>query len=600
MSNSKNLLLVPFDPVHDVGIRLVGQKLRQAGHRVALLPPDLPPHEVVKQAQQDNYDFILIGRTMGYGVEQILGRLIDQLEASGGRSKAKLVLGGKAVTPELAAELGFDAGFAPTTPIEEIIAYVEGKPLDADSGILHRHKRDITRRYSYEWKHPEIGRLLDTLAEATLAWAENKISPGIERAELRRAMLEQPDNKAKYLGDYLRLCDDSIAKHYRENIPVGRTRLLSEAEVKILDTLKRRAPRQRLQHCDKHPLCVFFVGSGCPVMDIAHTMVADGWGVDGVILVDPSWSARVEGMMQGYVAQEEDGTVVTGENMALMKKHFNPDLYFQLRLHRGLNTAECAVYGAHYGTDFGKINPCYGSLHGGTDPERLVADAIYAMRTAARAGFPFDMPGNDELSGTPPEETFAGMLTTAALGMKLGARPILKPLLCFSPYAMLHGQMDSNYIDYNYGKIKALQSILDAPVWCGEPVGFNTHEDDRCQSATTTALHAMLASAVGAEALTFASTDESYSRGPIVMASRIDTFKSIQTAFRFFGDATLQPRPKAGEYRDRIIEGIHKALKSAARAGDFVKGLYEGCYGTAEVGAKPGRAGRKTVRLTSG
>ncbi len=567
---------------------------------MTLLPPDLPPHEVVKQAQQDDYDFILIGRTMGYGVEQILGRLVDQLEAAKIRQKAKLVLGGKAVTPELAAELGFDAGFPPAIPIEEIIAYVDGKPLGAESGTIHRCKRDITQRYSYEWKHPEIGRLLETLAEATQAWAQDKTSPGVERAELRRAMIEQPDHKAEYLEDYLRLCDDSIAKHYLENVPVRRTRLLSEAEVGILDTLKRQPPRQRLQHSDKHPLCVLFVGSGCPVMDIAHTMVADSWGVDGVIQVDPSWNARVEGLMQGYVAQEEDGTVVTFENVALTKKYLHPDLYFQLRLHRGLNTAEYAVYGERFGIDFGKINPCYGSLHGGTDPERLVVDALYAMRTAAQAGIPFDMPGNDELSGTPPEQTFAGMLTTAAIGMKLGARPILKPLLCFSPYAMLHGQMDNNYIDYNYGKIKALQAILDAPVWCGEPVGFNTHEDDRCQSATTTALHAMLASAVGAEALTFASTDETYSRGPIVMASRIDTFKSIQTTFRFFGDATLRPTPKADEYRDQIIEGIHKALKSAVEAGDFVKGLYGGCYGTAEVGAKPGRAGRKSVRVKSG
>ena len=88
MSSSKNLLLVPFDPVHDVGIRLVGQKLEEAGHRVTLLPPDLPSLEVVRQAQQDDYDFILIGRTMGYDVAQILGRLVDQLEAAKIRPKS--------------------------------------------------------------------------------------------------------------------------------------------------------------------------------------------------------------------------------------------------------------------------------------------------------------------------------------------------------------------------------------------------------------------------------------------------------------------------------------------------------------------------------
>jgi len=596
MSEKKNLLLVPFDPVHDVGIRLVGQRLKARGHRVTVLPPDLPASEVVKRAQQDRYDHILIGRTMGYGVAQVLGRLVDQLEAAGLRQKCSLVLGGKAVTPELAAELGFDAGFPPTSNVEAILAYVEGKPLDDAAGALKRKKRDITEKYSYEWRHAEIGRLLETLAEEAVAWSEGVTSPGIERAELRRAMLEDPENKERILADYIRLCDDLIAGHYRSGAPVGRTRIMSDSEVRILERLKVALPTRRLQHSDHHPLCIFFAGSGCPVMDVAHTMVADGWGVDGMILVDPSWNARVEGMMEGYVAQEEDGTVVTGDNVALMKKYINPDLYFQVRFHRGLNTAEYSVYAEHYGIDFGKINPCYGSLHGGTDPERLVADGLYGMRAAARGGFPFDMPGNDELSGTPPGQTFAGMLVAAAIGRRLGARPVLKPLLCYSPYAMLHGQMDSNFIDYNYGKIKALQSILDAPVWCGEPVGFNTHEDDRSQSATTTALHALLADAVGAEALTFASTDESYSRGPIVMASRIDTINSIRTAFRFLGDASITPTAKAEEYRDRVTEEIHQALQCAVEKGGFVKGLYEGCFGDVSVGAKPGRSGRNTVR----
>ena len=596
MAVHKNLLLVPFDPVHDVGIRLVARKMEDRGHRVTILPPDLPPQEVIKQALKEEYDCLLIGRTMGYGVAQLLGRLVDQLEAAGLRKKCKLVLGGKAVTPELAAELGFDIGFPPEASIEEAIAFIEDRPVDADAGIHKRIKRDITAPYSYEWKHAEIGNLLDTLAEEAIQWAEGRTSPGIERAELRQAMLKDPENKDQYLSDYLKLCDDSIVQHYRENVPIHRTRLMSENEIAILDTFKPHPPRKRLQHSDPtsplHLLCrKWMPGDG-----YCSYPGCDGWGVDGMILVDPSWSARTEGMMQGYVAQEEDGTVVTAENVALLKKYLNPDLYFQLRLHRGLNTAECAVYGAHYGIDFGKINPCYGSLHGGTDPERLVLDGIYAIRKAKEGKFPFDMPGNDELSGTPPEHTFAGMLVAAAIGKKLGARPILKPLLCYSPYAMLGGQMENNFIDYNFGKIKALQSILHAPVWCGEPVGFNTHEDDRSQSATTTALHAMLASAIGADALTFASTDESYSRGPIVISSRIDTINSIRTTFRFFGDATISPTPKALEYQEQTVDGILQVLKSAVDQGGFVKGLYEGCFGTVDVGAKPGRAGRNTVR----
>ena len=35
-------LMVPFDPVHDVGIRMIRRALDDAGHKTVLLPPDLP------------------------------------------------------------------------------------------------------------------------------------------------------------------------------------------------------------------------------------------------------------------------------------------------------------------------------------------------------------------------------------------------------------------------------------------------------------------------------------------------------------------------------------------------------------------------------
>ncbi|MFQ5789569.1 MAG: B12-binding domain-containing protein [Acidobacteriota bacterium] len=595
MEKKQNLLLIPFDPVHDVGIRLVGQKLEERGHHVTLVPPDLPAEEIIKRAQEHRYDFILVSRTMGYGLAEVLGRLVDYLEAAGLRARTKLVLGGKAATPELAAELGFDAGFPPGAPVDEVVAYIEGSPLEPGVKFVKRAKKDITERYSYSYKQAEIGRLLDTIADEAIGWAEDKTTPGIERAELRRAMLEDPTNERACLSSYLSLCDDSIVRHYTDHVPIKGTRFLCPEETQILDKLHSAPPTQKIRHSPRHPLLVIFVGSGCPVMDAAHILAADGWGIDGVILVDPSWSARIEGLMRGLVAQEEDGTVITSANVELIKKYLNPELYFQLRMHRGINTPEMSVYGAHFSIDFGKITPVYGSLHGGTDPERLVADAIYAIKTAAGHGFPFDIPGNDELSGTPPDKVFAGMLTTAAIARKIGARPVLKPLLCFSPYNMLHGQMDNNYVDYNFGKIRALQSILDAPVWCGEPVGFNTHEDDRSQSAITTALHSVLAASAGADILTFASTDESYSRGPIVMPSRTDTFNALRSAYRFFGDATITPTMKADEYRDEILDGIHEVLQRVVDHGSFVKSIYSGQYGSVDDGAKPGRAGRGTV-----
>ncbi len=597
MAKRLNLLLVPFDPVHDVGIRLVGDHLKKRGHRVRLLPPDLPREEVIKRAQAAEYDYILISRTMGYGVAEILGRLVGQMEAAALRQRPKLVLGGKAVTPPLAAALGVDAGFYPTASLEEIIGHLEGKAWNELPGAVKRRKRDVTAPYTYAYKHPEIGRLLDEIAQEAIDWAADKTTPGIERAEIRRAMLQNPSDEDRCLTEYLALCDESIVHHYRHEAAVGPTRLMNPEEAAVLKSLHAAPPRQPIQHSAKQPLVIIFVGSGCPIMDAAHVKVADSWGVDGVMLVCPSWQARVEGLMRGLVAQEEDGTVVTPANVDLIKKHLNPELYFQLRMHRGLNTPEMAVLGVHYGIDFGKITPVYGSLHGGTDPARLVADSVFAMKTLTAAGIPFDLPGNDELSGPPAHKAFAGMLTAAAVGLKLGARPILKPLLCFSPYNMLHGQMDDNYVDFNYGKIKALQAVLDAPIWCGEPVGFNTHEDDRSASTTITALHAVLAAAVGADILTFASTDESYSRGPIVVSSRIDTFNSLRLAFRFFGQATIKPTGEAERHRDETLAGIQRVLKEVVARGSFVEAIYAGVYGEESEGAKPGRGGRDTVRV---
>jgi hypothetical protein len=36
---------------------------------------------------------------------------------------------GKPITPELAAELGFDKGFGANSSMEEIVAYIEGRKL---------------------------------------------------------------------------------------------------------------------------------------------------------------------------------------------------------------------------------------------------------------------------------------------------------------------------------------------------------------------------------------------------------------------------------------------------------------------------------------
>jgi methylmalonyl-CoA mutase cobalamin-binding subunit len=597
MKKRLSILLIPLDPVHDLGLRMINHRLQESEHDTTILPPDLPLEEVVKQAAEHHFDYILVSRTMGYGVVELLARFVDLLDATGTRSRSKIIIGGKAMTPELAAELGFDKGFADRCTVEEAVAYIEGREYEPNHLALKREKRDITTPYSYEVKNPELASLLDAITDEVLAWAEDKTSPGIRRARLREEMIRQGDSAAasSLLSEYLGLCDQPIAEFYTKGRLIKGTRTITSEEVAALGSIHGSANVRPIQHLASQPLAIIFTGSGCPMMDVLHNHIAAEWGVDGTIFICPSWVARLEGLLQGLIAHEEDGTIPTFENIALVKRYLRPNLYFQVRAHRGLNTPEMAVYASHFRVDFAKINPVYGSMNGGTDPARLLLDAVDAIRTVSKANVAFDIPANDELSGIPTAKNFAGMLVTAALARKLGARPILKPLLCFAPYAMIYGQMDNNFVDYNAAKIFALRALFDAPIWTGEPIGFLTHENDRVQSATTTALHAGLAASLGVDMLTFASTDESYSRGPITIAARIDTFNALRSMFRFLGDATFAPTPKCREYADTLQEEIIGVLKGVKEKGSMVDALYEGHFGTREEGANPGRAGRHTI-----
>lgn len=109
----------------------------------------------------------------------------------------------------------------------------------------------------------------------------------------------------------------------------------------------------------------------------------------------------------------------------------------------------------------------------------------------------------------------------------------------------------------------------------------------------------MLAASSGVDLLTFASTDESYGRGPIVVASRIDSFNSLRTTFRFFGDVKISPTSKQKEYSNWLQSEIIKVLRKVQSRGDFVKSIYEGDFGSQDEGGNPGRNGKNTVRVKS-
>ncbi|MGB9814047.1 MAG: cobalamin B12-binding domain-containing protein [Thermovenabulum sp.] len=597
----RKVLLAPLDPVHDIGLKVIKRGLENAGHETILLPPDLTQEEVIKAIIENDVDVVLISRTLGYGVAEILARFIDLAEAAGIRDRVKIGIGGMAIKPEIAAELGFDAGFGPGTTVEEAIAFVEGREYVPINYTKEKEKVDITKGYKYTFKNKAIENLLLKITDGILDYVKDLSSPGVKRAEIREKILDEEDETKKNIlrKEYAAYCDELIKAFYEKGSIKSKTRFLTKEEIISLDEYVKRTNENidiaKLQHVKGNPVVFTQYGTGCPFMDIAHIKVCEGWGADGVVHFDPSWGARAEGFYEGYITHEEDGSVITYENLRKIKDSLLPYTLWQVRAHRGLNTPETVLLAGKLGADLTKINIAYGSLGGGTDPERLTVDAVAAIKYAARFNMPFDVVTNEELCGVPAYKAFAGMLITVMLGIRLGAKPILQPLFCYSPEVMINGRMENNYVDFNAAKIMALREIIDAPIWCGAPIGFLTQTEDRVQSSLSTALHASLASSLGVDAITIASADEAYSGGPISAASRVDTLRAVQSAFRFFGSSSISPTENASKWAKELVEGIEKVLYQVSVSESFVQALYDGVLGSKEDGAYPGRAGRNTT-----
>lgn len=601
--NSQRVMLIPLDPVHDVGLKMIRRGLDEKGFETILLPPDLPVDEVIQEIVNSEVATVLVSRTLGYGVAEVLAGFVDLLDAAGIRERVKVGIGGMAIRPEFAAELGFDAGFGPGTTVEEAIAFVEGREFVASAKQNLKQRRNFTLDYNYNFRHQGIKEKLNVITEMILSWAENKTSPGVRRAEIREGLWDVQrwrnyEKMTEFEQEYVQHCGELVRNYYEKGILYPKTRRFTKEEVLGLEDYVARTAEiikvPKLTSRNK-PLIFNQYGTGCPFLDIGHIKVSEAWGADGVIHFDPSWGARTEGFLDGFLTHEEDGTVITAANLNRIVRALETSTLWQVRAHRGLNTPETVVLAGKIGADLTKINICYGSLGAGTDPARLTVDAIAAMRYAAQYNMPFDVVTNEELCGVPAVKAFAGMLITAALGIRIGGKPILQPLFCFSPEVMIGGQMKDNYVEFNAAKVLALKEIIEAPLWPGAPVGFLTQTEDRVQSSVSTALHAALAALLDVEAVTVASADEAYSGGPITVPSKIDTLRAVAAALRFYGQTTVSQTKQMEIWRDQLIAGIDEVLGNVAAKGDFVQALYDGVLGSREDGAYPGRNGRDTV-----
>jgi methylmalonyl-CoA mutase cobalamin-binding domain/chain len=314
----KKVLLAPIDPVHDVGIKMIRRGVAAAGHQTVLLQPDLTPEEIIREILRHGVDVVLLSRSLGYGVAEILARFVDLADAVGIRQSVRLGIGGMAIRPELAAELGFDAGFGPGTTREEALAFVEGREYMPESRKENKEKKDITRGYSYRYGNEAIKKLLAQITDMILTWSAGKTSPGVLRAQVREELWDidrwrSYEKMTEFLEAYPPLCGDLPRNFYHRGIMHPKTRRFVREEVVALERYiketRERMVVPRLQHTLAKPMVFNQYGTGCPFQDTGHIKVSEAWGADGVIHFDPSWGARTEGFLDGFLTHQEDGTV---------------------------------------------------------------------------------------------------------------------------------------------------------------------------------------------------------------------------------------------------------------------------------------------------
>lgn len=97
--------------LHDIGKNLVSMMLEGAGFRVIDLGTDVAPEVFVNKVREIKPDILGMSALLTTTVPQ-MGVVVEALKDAGLREKVKVVVGGAAVTPEYAAQIGAD-GYSP-------------------------------------------------------------------------------------------------------------------------------------------------------------------------------------------------------------------------------------------------------------------------------------------------------------------------------------------------------------------------------------------------------------------------------------------------------------------------------------------------------
>ena len=93
--------------IHDIGKNIVGMLLLANGFEVIDLGVDVPAETFVEKVEELKPDFLGLSSLLTSSLPE-LGKVIDALNERGLRDEVKIVLGGAAVTPDYAREVGAD------------------------------------------------------------------------------------------------------------------------------------------------------------------------------------------------------------------------------------------------------------------------------------------------------------------------------------------------------------------------------------------------------------------------------------------------------------------------------------------------------------
>ena len=93
--------------IHDIGKNIVGMLLMANGFEVIDLGVDVPAETFVEKVEELKPDFLGLSSLLTSSLPE-LRKVIDALNEKGLRDEVKIVLGGAAVTPDYAREVGAD------------------------------------------------------------------------------------------------------------------------------------------------------------------------------------------------------------------------------------------------------------------------------------------------------------------------------------------------------------------------------------------------------------------------------------------------------------------------------------------------------------